>query len=788
MNHHEGRTFTTDTTRSDLSGGMLVRRQPFWLTLFLLFAIFAQTGSPVWAYEGDHYALTYYLALKVGFTQRQAYQIASGAYALDWDANTSPMEASAGDAILGAGAGSGNRKLPNQRGISEALVAVMLGLGDATVGVERWKFAGHPGLVPTKNPRLANIWKNFHAFADDTVLPLPSLSEFFLLRKPLNIPLGLNVFIGCSLTTVEEARAQSIFLQSDFDPASINECASHIKETIEAQRSKRKQELWELAQLDRNPGPLIHYIQDYHSHFLYNNTRGHAIAGHASDFLSFSPARAQGATQDTLQRLIDFRDWLGTFVDHPPENYLPQKPLSPSDRAIALFLAEMIETNPKPDIHDRMLFDPSGPKRTVPSLGKSLAVVNDSMFINRDISWPARLNQSDQEVPQKWFDYKYSPQGRFNDEETAQVERVGLRFEEASIKTTKASDPDKIRVFVRLPYKISGLAPLGEYLYPLPVIEEHRFTGMPLKPFWIAYSLGDGVSSLTHYARTPAEPQPTAGTDTYAVVTGEHDESDDQTSELEPLVARLRRENGDHYMEVQLQLSQEDFTAGRLTWEPSVRLYGYEAKVGQRLVLRPPTEVCSDSTATGDTATQKEAIRKTIASVGLEPIAHDPALRFANGCSTPSFWAKNPAELMAGGAQRSITVWALANAEAARYNLDCWAGVDRGSYARYGQTPPASEPIDLIKGEKAILVPEQGSATGYFVCGNVLAKVTEARGSSTPVGEEYQSQREAEYVKLSAEARKAALNLMSKLAAALSDQGACQSCPPTEPVETTRTQ
>ena len=44
------------------------------------------------AYEGIvHYAWTYYLALQVGFTERQAYQIGSAANALDWDAQTNPI-------------------------------------------------------------------------------------------------------------------------------------------------------------------------------------------------------------------------------------------------------------------------------------------------------------------------------------------------------------------------------------------------------------------------------------------------------------------------------------------------------------------------------------------------------------------------------------------------------------------------------------------------------------------------------------------------------------------------
>ncbi len=43
------------------------------------------------AYEGEHYAWTYYVALHMGFTERQAFQIASATYAIDWDSDTGPM-------------------------------------------------------------------------------------------------------------------------------------------------------------------------------------------------------------------------------------------------------------------------------------------------------------------------------------------------------------------------------------------------------------------------------------------------------------------------------------------------------------------------------------------------------------------------------------------------------------------------------------------------------------------------------------------------------------------------
>ena len=45
------------------------------------------------AYEGDHYVWTYYLALQLGYTPRQAFQVASGTYAIDWDPDTGDVEA-----------------------------------------------------------------------------------------------------------------------------------------------------------------------------------------------------------------------------------------------------------------------------------------------------------------------------------------------------------------------------------------------------------------------------------------------------------------------------------------------------------------------------------------------------------------------------------------------------------------------------------------------------------------------------------------------------------------------
>jgi beta-lactam-binding protein with PASTA domain len=86
----------------------------------VLLTIFCATASPALAYDGDtHYAWTYYLAIHVGYSPRQAYQLASAAWAIDHDAQTGPLHASAADSVSGA-----------------------------------------------PNPAIERVWRRFHAFAD----------------------------------------------------------------------------------------------------------------------------------------------------------------------------------------------------------------------------------------------------------------------------------------------------------------------------------------------------------------------------------------------------------------------------------------------------------------------------------------------------------------------------------------------------------------------------------------------------------------------------------------------
>ena len=79
------------------------RRRVALLLLVLVPVTLLLSPAQARAYEGPvHFAWTYYLALQVGFTERQAFQIASAAVAIDWDEDTGPMAAVALDVVFGS--------------------------------------------------------------------------------------------------------------------------------------------------------------------------------------------------------------------------------------------------------------------------------------------------------------------------------------------------------------------------------------------------------------------------------------------------------------------------------------------------------------------------------------------------------------------------------------------------------------------------------------------------------------------------------------------------------------
>jgi hypothetical protein len=154
----------------------------------------------VFAYEGDHYTWTYYLALHVGFTKRQAYQIADATYAIDWDKDTGPMEATPGDAIFGA---------------------------------------DHTGFVGTRHPQIAHIWSRFHAFKKE-------LGDFTGPGDQMNIrATNLKELWGLALSERNPGPyihlLQDTFAHGDYDTTRGHAAAGHKPDFLSYDQEKAKE-------------------------------------------------------------------------------------------------------------------------------------------------------------------------------------------------------------------------------------------------------------------------------------------------------------------------------------------------------------------------------------------------------------------------------------------------------------------------------------------------------------------------------------------------------------------
>lgn len=314
-------------------------------------------GAVAMGYEADtHYAWTYYLALQLGYSQRQAYQIASAAYAIDEDRDTSPMEATSGDALYGA---------------------------------------THAGLWSLGNthPQIARIWVRFHAFSE----------------------------------------------------------ANFPDQIAEEARTNMKEELWQKARAEGNPGPYIHYIQDYYSHHEFDNVRGHAALGHRPDYLSADPDhKARAATEETVKALERF---MREVLKCEPKR-------ADFGRIWRVVDKRMVPANPAPwvtspsNFATGSLFDRVGR----PSLPRAVRAVDEAIeedsVSGRFGSWPGSETPT---VPVTWIPYDFDASGSCKDP-FYRVEKVVLKLgkEQVQFRRTGAI----YEVTLHLPYEISGVAHL----------------------------------------------------------------------------------------------------------------------------------------------------------------------------------------------------------------------------------------------------------------------------------------------------------------------------------------
>lgn len=370
-----------------------VRRkfQRFILLGLLSLVIASVLPTRTFAYEGDHYTWTYYLALHVGYTKRQAFQIASGAYAIDWDPDTGPMEATPGDAIYGA---------------------------------------RHPGITGTSHPQIAMIWTRFHAFAETN-------------------------YVG-------------------------------VGNEVEKARERDRGRLWALATQQRNPGPLIHFTQDYYSHFEFDNVRGHAVLGHKPDFISNDPDyKARSMTKDTVAALQRFmREVLGG------------SPKEPDWARIWEVLDRVAQADPVPNVLYPGNFNPSGGTGS-PSLSRSMSVINRAVEEDEASGRLVRFPDPayNPMIPAKWYQYAFDAEGRVNDA-LYPVEKPQFELGKDQVEVTPVDD-NNFKIKLRLTYRLSGLLSLKDgngqpFLSPLPVYEKQELTDFPQSPKTATFERGNG--------------------------------------------------------------------------------------------------------------------------------------------------------------------------------------------------------------------------------------------------------------------------------------------------------
>jgi hypothetical protein len=134
---------------------------------------------------------------------------------------------------------------------------------------------------------------------------------------------------------------------------------------------------------------------------------------------------------------------------------------------------------------------------------------------------------------------------------------------------------DRIELFDFIVGLMKTVGP--EYQMPLPAVEKHTVRGKLSKGTQIKY---DGISASINLTND-----------------GDWDVKSNITEDTAEVIIPGGRDNGAHRSAISLILSREDYNSGQITWQPSVQLYGYEAKHGEKIVLRNP-DSCDDLTGT----------------------------------------------------------------------------------------------------------------------------------------------------------------------------------------------
>ena len=109
----------------------------------------------------------------------------------------------------------------------------------------------------------------------------------------------------------------------------------HAKEAAFRQRDVYEDILWKRALETGNPGQYLHFYQDKFSHDGYWTFKGHAVEGHAPDFLSSNPQKAIEMAEGTIRVLQRFM-----------RACFPREPLEPKRSEVLAVVRKLIELNP----------------------------------------------------------------------------------------------------------------------------------------------------------------------------------------------------------------------------------------------------------------------------------------------------------------------------------------------------------------------------------------------------------------------------------------------------------
>lgn len=99
---------------------------------------------------------------------------------------------------------------------------------------------------------------------------------------------------------------------------------AEVEKCVEKLVLDAEQPLWERALASGNPGVYLHYFEDKYAHRGFESRIGHAAAGHAPDFLSTDPRKAEEMALATVARLRLFLEEY--WKDHWKNNAPPPPP------------------------------------------------------------------------------------------------------------------------------------------------------------------------------------------------------------------------------------------------------------------------------------------------------------------------------------------------------------------------------------------------------------------------------------------------------------------------------